>query len=69
MLFIYHCLFNFIKFSTFYMTSCVFDSCTSYYDSFIKIATRATIISHICCSNIIKKTDNSKDDYKKKTIF
>ena len=56
-------------FSTFYMTSCVIDSCTSYYDAFIRLASRATTISHICCSNMIKKYDDSDEQYQRKAIF
>lgn len=54
--------------STFYLTSCVFDSCSTQKSTFIDLHTRANTISHICAFNIRGKVgDNNKEQ--DRTLF
>lgn len=59
---------------SFYMTSCLFDSCYAY-NSIINIKIKSTVISHICCYNITKyeKVNNKvlflDSEVREKTFF
>ena len=77
---IFNCLFNISNTYTFYMTSCAFDKC-SFSKPMFCLASRATTISHICCSELtgseqedalFMKTDTPQDSFFKfiySTIF